>query len=75
MRSSGLKEVLRHQEAEERERRNGQADGRGTLFDPAVANALLENFETALTLRNAEGRVSDSSLARLVESSLERRAA
>jgi hypothetical protein len=51
------------------------ADGRGSLFDPAVANALLENFETALILRNADGEVSDSSLAGFVEAPLARRAA
>jgi PAS domain S-box-containing protein len=36
----------------DREVREVIADGRGNLFDPRVANALLDNFETALLLRN-----------------------
>jgi PAS domain S-box-containing protein len=51
------------------------ADGRGSLFDPRVANALLDNFETALELRNANGEISDSALTHLIEGPLVPRAA
>jgi putative two-component system response regulator len=50
------------------------ADGRGSLFDPRVANALLDNFETALWMRNAEGEVSEVAAAGVLEGPLVPRA-
>jgi PAS domain S-box-containing protein len=44
------------------------ADGRGSLFDPQVANALLDEFETALRLRNPDGgSLGESSLASFID--------
>jgi PAS domain S-box-containing protein len=43
------------------------AAGRGTAFDPTVVDALLDDFETALVMRNASGEVSDARLANLVD--------
>jgi PAS domain S-box-containing protein len=50
------------------------AAGRGTQFDPQVVDALLDDFETALALRNADGEVSGDRIASFVAEPFDRAA-